>query len=633
MVVGTATRHGNTRISPCPPLCRNAALFFLRGDSPTEDRQPADKDDRWAEQTRVSNPVNTSWKTDPSPRPTAPKRPLQRGSEVQRAPDSMAPASSNCMGGGDASGFQESSAFGDGGGGDGDAVSPRASVEESRSSEVVPDLMSKQSDDVAERSCTEHMGVKSEAARPEDGERRRSAVDKVMVAETADVAAPPGATPQASSCGVVVEHVGTRNGEEHHGSDENVRDVRSEDATLPKLLRAEVGVPPAVVRETGCDDDDALEPAVETREASLFIGTKITDTTASTVISPSSANEPAVGTPLGEAAASLVPGEGRVAELIAGANVLEGTASSKPQDVAPGVSTLTGEAGRSQATAGLTRRNSPFLSSLGGVTGDGNSEGVGQASWTTSRNLEADKRWGDVSEGDRSASACSAPIGAAGDGAMSAPAVRTPSLKESEDVAWMNDREAAAARGDLTGIGSSGVSGGGTAVDANKVADPSRRPYDGQAARFMLHDRRPSPSATRSRPALAGTSANEAGVRSSLPWGWRRVEESQTTTAPRVPPEVANVAVSVRDRALPTGGGHRVGGSGGRNGGGDIGVGGQVVMVDRGEWEALKRENDSLRRQFALAEKRSVFWGGRIVSRVILRTLCPDLWLVCSSCC
>ena len=30
------------------------------------------------------------------------------------------------------------------------------------------------------------------------------------------------------------------------------------------------------------------------------------------------------------------------------------------------------------------------------------------------------------------------------------------------------------------------------------------------------------------------------------------------------------------------------------------------MMVDRGEWEALRRENDNLRQQFALAEKRCV---------------------------
>lgn len=587
-----------------------------RVDSPREEDQPADGGDRRAELAGISADESSWWKTEPRSRPMAPIRPLLNSSEAQRTPDSMAPAPSNRIGEGGAPDVQESSALGGdgggggGGGGSGHAAGAQTVSERSRGSAVVPGLLSKGPGDVTVGLTARRLGVGFEGAQREGGGQGQSAAaGLVAAAETAYVAAHPGATAQASPCCVVEELVGAGSSEEHYGSVEGGGKNRSGEAAQPTLLRAGAGALPAVVNGAGPDDDDVSEPAIGGGEASLFIGQATTGAVVTLGASPVTADGPSVGAHLAEAAVGLAPIKSGAVEGIAGAATSHGEYPSNPPGVALGVSTLTGEAGRSQATAGLTGGDARLLPYVDDATGGGKGKGVGQESWTVSPDLQAEKHWGGVLEGDRSASVHSVSIGAAGDGDISKPAVRASDWKEQGDSAWLNNREAGAVTGDPAGSGGGGGgnSGGGGVIDANRFADPSRRSYDGQAARFALRDRRPSPSATRSHPRLADTA--EVGVRSSLPWGWGRADKSQTTSPQKAPPEVTSAGVSMSDQALPTAGKRRGGGvdgsdSGNGGGCGAVGVGRKVVMVDGGEWEALTRENDSLRRQFALAEKR-----------------------------
>lgn len=96
--------------------------------------------------------------------------------------------------------------------------------------------------------------------------------------------------------------------------------------------------------------------------------------------------------------------------------------------------------------------------------------------------------------------------------------------------------------------------------------------------------------------ARCNTRSGDEGVRNSLPWGWGAVEAPSSTVPARH--GRADSAGAVADEGELTGVGRGL-----RDGyGGESGP--RVVMVDGREWDDLKRENDALRRQADLAEKR-----------------------------
>lgn len=80
--------------------------------------------------------------------------------------------------------------------------------------------------------------------------------------------------------------------------------------------------------------------------------------------------------------------------------------------------------------------------------------------------------------------------------------------------------------------------------------------------------------------------------------GWERAETFELPRQAAVPPKIGGSTHSLGNRASGISSGHVQA----ARGGGEA----QTVVVSRGEWEALKRENDDLRRQATLTEKRLV---------------------------